>query len=144
MKFSQKCRFLKLIVWYYPKLRLHSDRVDCVRGIKYLLSFKNLKNLGTRKNCCLYPKIWTMWFYHRVLLSEDADRIVNIVDLDQSTALRAGSTLFAQTNFGSLWYIHVHVQCSSYFWVEFQDLAFQDYFTRSELNQSSTVFKMWR
>ena len=28
---------------------------------------KNPKKLGHPKNCCNRPKIWTMWFYHRVI-----------------------------------------------------------------------------
>ena len=37
-----------------------------------------------------------MWFYHRVMHPEDADRMENSVDPDQTAP--AGSALFAQTS----------------------------------------------
>ena len=42
---------------------------------------KNVKSLDTGNKCCNYPKIWRMWFYHRV----------------PSGAGWSGSALFAQT-----------------------------------------------
>ena len=66
---------------------------------------KTPKNLDIRKNCCTYPKIWTMWLYYRVMYPKDADGIANSVDPDQTTPLAvwyvplgadwSGSTLFA-------------------------------------------------
>ena len=62
------------------------------------------------KNCCNYPKIWTVWLYHRVMSPKDADGMANRVDPDQTAllvAVRSGSTLFAQAylskNLESLW-----------------------------------------
>ena len=50
-----------------------------------------------------------MWLYHRIMSPNDADRMANSVDPDQTAPLGAvwsGSTLFAQTypskNLGSL------------------------------------------
>ena len=52
-----------------------------------------------------------MWLYHRVMSPNDADRMANSVDPDQTVPLGAvwsGSALFAQTclseNLGKLWY----------------------------------------
>ena len=63
----------------------------------------------TQKICCNHSKIWTMWLYHRVMSPNDADRIANSVDPDQTAPLGAvwsGSALFAQAflseNLGSL------------------------------------------
>ena len=30
-----------------------------------------------------YPKIWTVWFYHKVMCPKDADEMANSADLDQ-------------------------------------------------------------
>ena len=65
----------------------------------------------TQKIYCNHSKIWTMWLYHRVMSPNDADRMANSVDPDQTAPLGAvwsGSALFAQTylseNLGPLWY----------------------------------------
>ena len=71
------------------------------------------------KNCCNYPKIWTIWFYHSLTHPKDVCRMANSVNPDQnllqeqsypglhcssnlfvqapSGAVSSGSTLFAQT-----------------------------------------------
>ena len=63
----------------------------------------------TQKICCNHSKVWTMWLYHRVMSPNDADRMANSVDPDQTAPLGAvwsGSALFAQAylseNLGSL------------------------------------------
>ena len=58
-----------------------------------------MKKLQTPNNCCNYPEIWTVWFYHTVMYSKEADRMANSVDPDQTApyeAVWSGSTLFAQ------------------------------------------------
>ena len=51
---------------------------------------KNPKYLfGHPKNCCNYPKIRTVWPYHRVMSPKDADRMANSVDPDQTAPRRA-------------------------------------------------------
>ena len=44
---------------------------------------KLLNIFGHPKNCCNYPKIQTMWLYHRIMLPKNADRMANSVDPDQ-------------------------------------------------------------
>ena len=75
------------------------------------INFPNPKISDTWKICCNHPKIWTKWLCRRAMLPQDADRIANSVDPDQTAPLGAvwsGSALFAQTysseNLGSLWY----------------------------------------
>ena len=36
------------------------------------------------ENCCNYPKILTILFYHTVMCPKDADRMANSVDPDQT------------------------------------------------------------
>ena len=67
------------------------------------------KYSDTQKICCNHSKIWTVWLYHRVMSTNDADRMANSVDPDQTAPLGAvwsGSALFAQAylseNVGSL------------------------------------------
>ena len=45
------------------------------------------------RNCCNYPKIWTMQFYHRVISQKGAGRMANSVD---QIRLLLWSALFAQ------------------------------------------------
>ena len=65
------------------------------------------KYSDTQKSCCNHSKIWTIWLYHRVMGPNNADRMANSVDPDQ-TAVWSGSALFAQAymylskNLGSL------------------------------------------
>ena len=42
---------------------------------------------GYAKNCCNFPKIWTVWHYHRVMSPKDADGMANSVDPDQTALL---------------------------------------------------------
>ena len=63
-------------------------------------SCKFPKYAGTQKLCCNHSEIWTMWLYHRVMSPNDADKMANSVDPDQTAPLGAvwsGSALFAQT-----------------------------------------------
>ena len=53
-----------------------------------IFSCQHAKNPDYQKNCN-YPKISTMWFYHRVMCPYDNDGMANNV--------QPGSTLFAQT-----------------------------------------------
>ena len=60
--------------------------------------------------------MWTKWLHHRVISPNDADRIANSVDPDQTALLGAvwsGSALFAQAylseNLGSLRYTILYV-----------------------------------
>ena len=56
------------------------------------------KYSDTQKICCNHSKIWTMWLHHRVMSPNDADRMANSVDPDQTAPLGAvwsGSALFA-------------------------------------------------
>ena len=67
------------------------------------------KYSDTQKIRSNHSKIWTMWLYHRVMSSNDADGMANSVDPDQTAPLGAvwsGSALFAEAylseNLGSL------------------------------------------
>ena len=42
------------------------------------------KPKGGRHNCCNYPKICTMWFYHAGMHPKDKDRMANSVDPDHT------------------------------------------------------------
>ena len=75
------------------------------------------KSSDTQNICCNHSKILTMWLYHRVMSPNNADRMANSVDPDQTAPLGAvwyGSAMFAQAylseNLGSLWYIHIYSQ----------------------------------
>ena len=46
---------------------------------------KNLRKCWYQKNCCNWPKIWTMSFYHRLIHPKDVDGMKNSVDSDQTT-----------------------------------------------------------
>ena len=70
------------------------------------------KYSDTQNICCNHAKIWTMGLYHRVVSPNDADRMANSEDPDQTAPLEAGwsgSALFAKTclsrNSGKLWYL---------------------------------------
>ena len=67
------------------------------------------KYSDTQNICCNHFKNLTMWLYHRVMSPNDADRMANSVDPDQTAPLGAvwsGSALFAQAylseNLGTL------------------------------------------
>ena len=71
------------------------------------------KYSDTQKICCNHSKIWTMWLYKRVMSPNDADRMANSVDPDETAPLGgvwSGSALFAQAylseNLGPLQYTH--------------------------------------
>ena len=91
-----------------PKDRFPHDEADHT-GNLLLLSWKP-KRIGHSKNCCYYPKNWTLRFYRGVMPSKDADRMANSVDPDKTVLLGpvwSWSTLFTQIcqpeNLGSLW-----------------------------------------
>ena len=51
----------------------------------YLHIYRNdPKFSDTQKMCCNHSKVWTMWLYHRVMSSSDADRMANSADPDQT------------------------------------------------------------
>ena len=59
----------------------------------------NFLNIRTQKKFVVVTKILTMWLYHRVMSPNDADRMANSADPDQTAPLGAvwsGSALFAQ------------------------------------------------
>ena len=72
--------------------------------------YRNDPKFSDTKNiCCNHSNVWTMWLYHRLMSPNDADRMANSVDPDQTAPLGAvwsGSALFAQAylseNLGSL------------------------------------------
>ena len=45
------------------------------------------KYSDTQKICRNHSKIWTMWLYHRVMSPNDADRMANSADPDQTAPL---------------------------------------------------------
>ena len=61
--------------------------VACYHSIDLCLEENTIvkikKNSDMWKNCCLYRKIWTMWFYHRAMHPKHADGMANNVDSDQ-------------------------------------------------------------
>ena len=84
----------------------------CCAPIYIYIYRKNPKISDTRNICCSHPKSWTKWLYLSGMCPEDADRMANSVDPDQTAPLGAvwsGSALFSQTclseNLGSLRYI---------------------------------------
>ena len=92
-------RFSALFVGLY-KTQLN---VFELLSLLYFLFFQNTVNFlnirTPQKNCCKHSKIWTMWFYHRVMGPNDADGMANSVDPDQTAPLGtvwSGSALLAQ------------------------------------------------
>ena len=59
---------------------------------KYYRKFPKYSDV--QKICCDHSKIWTMWLYHGVMSPNNADRIANSVDPDQTAPLLSGSALF--------------------------------------------------
>ena len=52
---------------------------------KYKWKYRKFpKYSDTQKICCNHSKIWTMWFYHRVMSPRDADGMANSADPDQT------------------------------------------------------------
>ena len=80
--------------------------MDCTTNCTVMiLSFRTPKTFVV-----ITLKVWTMWLYHTLMSPNDADRMTNSVDPDQTASLGAvwsGSALFAQDylseNLGSLW-----------------------------------------
>ena len=61
---AKMCRKTMLIFnYYYRKFPKYSD---------------------TQTTCCNHYKIWTMWLYHRVMSLNNADRMANNADPDQT------------------------------------------------------------
>ena len=86
-------------------------KVKVITHTQLTMYHKFPKYSDTQRICCNHSKIWTIWLYHRVLSPNDADRMANSVDPDQTAPLGAvwsGSALFAQAylseNLGSLRY----------------------------------------
>ena len=52
----------------------------------FTIYHKTPKNSDTSKNYCNYPKIWLIWILHRVKRLNDADRMANSVDPDQTAS----------------------------------------------------------
>ena len=76
----------------------------------FMIHYRKFPKYSDTQNIwCNHSKIWTMWLYHRVMSPNDAYRMANSVDPDQTAPLGAvwsGSALFAQAylskNLGSL------------------------------------------
>ena len=69
-------------------------RLNVWRGRVITGSTVKLLNVRTpKKLLCNYPKIWIIWFNHRMMRPNDTDWMANNIDPDQTAP---GSTLFAQ------------------------------------------------
>ena len=77
--------------------------------------FKNLKILDTQKNCCNYPKILTMWFYHRVMCPKET---IGMAVIRVYTVC-----LKVQSNQG-LHCLHIPVCLKTYYGTESSKLSF--------------------
>ena len=102
-------------------LSCDGSNMDCIfqrqgsdrRRTSVLVSIKvKILKFGHPKNCCNYPKIWTMSFYRIVMCPRDADRMADSVVPDQTSpsgAVWARSTLSTKTCLSkclaSLWYL---------------------------------------
>ena len=84
---------LKLYHWINFK-RKTSSNIKSKESNKWVC-YKSEK-FGHSKSCGSCPKIWTIWFYHRVMHPKNADRMASSVDPDQ-TAFWSGSTPFVLT-----------------------------------------------
>ena len=78
-----------LILWWGPVLTLVWDlsingsqciSVEQIRRVFGDNYCKFLKYSDTQKICCNHSIIWTMWLYHRVMSTNDADGMANSVD----------------------------------------------------------------
>ena len=69
------------LIWVFAVRMLILLVLSC-RGSNYVVTVKILKHYDTRKICCNYPKIWTMWLYLRVMRPKGAEGIANSADLD--------------------------------------------------------------
>ena len=103
---------IKISVFALPTCIHEACPCYCYRNIHSYRKFP--KYSDTQKICCNHSKIWTMWLYHRVMSPNNADRMANSVDPDQTAPLGAvwsASALFAQTclseNLGLLRYVRI-------------------------------------
>ena len=55
--------------------------------LEFLWYCKFPKCSDTQKICCNHSKVWTMWFYHRVMSPNDTDGMANSVDSDRSSLI---------------------------------------------------------
>ena len=71
----------------YGRCQRESKFCTAVKSGISIQVYRNFpKYLDTQKICCNHSKIWTMWLYHRVMSSNDADGIMaNSVDPDQTS-----------------------------------------------------------
>ena len=91
---------MRFVCPLYNQKQLHFKLQDAI----------NFLNIRTAQNICgNHPKIWTMLLYHRVMSPNNAGRMANSADPDQTVprgAVWSGSALFAQAclseNLGSL------------------------------------------
>ena len=97
--------FLVAVLFIAPLAGSRSCRIQRSQyWAVWLCEYRNdPKFSDTQKICCNHSKIWTMWLYHRVMSPNDADRMANSVDPDQ-TALFAQAYL--SENLGSLRYLN--------------------------------------
>ena len=60
----------------------------------------------TQKICCNHFKVWTMWLYHRVMSSNDADGMANSADSSRSSLIWVCTVCpaYLSKNLGSLRY----------------------------------------
>ena len=96
----------QLLAYLIPVVKTIDKEVG-VWDVKQYRKFA--KYSDTQKICCNHSKIWLIWLYHREMSPNDADRMANSVDPDQTAPLGAvwsGSALFARAylseNLGSL------------------------------------------
>ena len=89
-----------------------------------------VRSFGHLTNCCNYPGIWIMWFYHRVMPTKHSERTVNRVNPDCSQrssliwvytvcsdlSVWSGSTPFVQTCQSDLG-LHCLLRLVSLIWV---------------------------
>ena len=103
---------LTFFLLHQSLILLHIFKVSFVDIVEQTDYRKFPKYSETQKICCNHTKIWTMWLYHRVMSPNDADRMTNSVNPDQTAPLGAvwsRSALFAQVylyeNLGPLRYV---------------------------------------
>ena len=72
----------EFFTWIADLMAGFIDLNECQGEILFLSYHYHPKKFGHPKNCCNYPKNWTM--YHRVMSPKDADGMENNVDPDQT------------------------------------------------------------
>ena len=61
-----------------------------IHFLKFCYKYRKFpKYSDTQKNCCNHSKNWAMLLFHRVMSPNNADRMANSVDPDQTTPLGA-------------------------------------------------------